>query len=102
MGVRSVGALLDPFLNVRFLKIVDSDGVAMEQIGDNAEVTVARKLVGHQLAVDPNAQDVGQIEQRCVISLMSWSRSGNVGVPFSGKLHRPSLGRTTAFFRVLA
>lgn len=64
-GVRvlAVGALGEPFHEVKVAGAVKRERVAVEDVNDQSVVAVGGKLIGHQLAVLPDADDVWDVQQ---------------------------------------
>lgn len=62
--VLAVRALLQPLHDVDLARRepVLWELVAVEEVGNDAEVSVGSVLVGNQLAVGPDAEDVGKVE----------------------------------------
>ena len=56
----------------------DGDLVALEQVGDDSQVAIGGELVGEELGVGENAEDVGQEEDGLVGALVLGV--GDVGV----------------------
>lgn len=47
-------------VNLAGLHVADVDGVAAEEVGQDSQVAIVGELVGEQLAVDEEAEDVGE------------------------------------------
>jgi hypothetical protein len=86
VGVVALGALGQPGHEVEALGAVQGNGVAVEDINDQGEVAISGKLVGHQLAVLPDADDVGDVEEANALVLVVGRRRGEVGVVLAGDL----------------
>lgn len=67
MRVVAGRALGNPSHDVEALRSRVSDLVAVKEVGDHAGVAVGGELVGHQLAVDPDAEDVGHVDDAGVL-----------------------------------
>lgn len=79
VGVFAVGALVEPVEDVEVLGAVQLQLVAVEQIGDQSNVAVVGEGIGHQLAVLPDAQDIGQVEDSDVLVGLALGGRGQVG-----------------------
>ena len=79
VGVFAVGALVEPVEDVEALGAVQLQLVAVEKIGDQSNVAVVGEGIGHQLAVLPDAQDIGQVEDSNVLVGLTLGGRGQVG-----------------------
>lgn len=61
MGVVAIGTLAQPLHQVEAWRLVQRDRIAVEQVHDNGQISLLGKEVGHELAVLPNTNDVGQV-----------------------------------------
>lgn len=104
LGMRVVarGALGHPGHKVKVAGSVERDWVAIEGVDDQGEVAVGGELVGHQLAVLPDANDVGDVEQADALVLLVGGRSGKVAVVLPGDLDVLAGRGTPVLFAVSA
>lgn len=58
MGVLPVATAGKPLLEVEVRWAVNRDGVTVEEVNDQTRVAIGGELVSHELAVDPDAEDV--------------------------------------------
>jgi hypothetical protein len=81
VGVLPVTALLDPPEEVKPLRLVQGDGVPVEDVEHQSGVPLGGEFVGHELAVLPDANDVGNVDDAAVllVGLVGWRR-GDVRV----------------------
>lgn len=86
MRVVAAGALVEPLEDVEALGAVELDGVAVEEVGNERGVALGGKVVGHELAVLPDADDVGDVEQAVALLGLVDGRRGEVGVDAVGDL----------------
>lgn len=63
-----VATVLYPVWQVDFLEGVHLNGVAIEQVDDEGGVAACRELVSEELAVVPNAKDVGYVEYAGILA----------------------------------
>lgn len=61
------------------LHIADLNGITVEQVRENCQVAIVGVLVGEQLAVDEEAEDVGKDDDGFLGGLVVL-RAGDVGV----------------------
>ena len=80
VGVLSVGALSQPLEEVQAVGLGHGEWVAVEDVHDDGVVAVCGELVGHQLGVLPDAEDVGNVEERDAVVLVGARGLGDVGV----------------------
>lgn len=82
LGVRVVAAaaVRDPLAQLEALGAVERDGVAVEEVDDDGQVAALGKGVGHELAVLPDANDVGQVQDADVLAGRLVGRRGDVGL----------------------
>ncbi len=92
VGVLPVGALGQPLHEVEALGVVQRHRVAIEDVGDDAVVAVGGELVGHELAVLPDADDVGNVDQADALVARVGGRNGYVGVPLPFNLDQLARG----------
>lgn len=64
MGVLSIRSLRQPSHKIKVLRSVQAQGIAIEQVRNQGIVSVRSILISHQLAVLPDANDVGEEEDR--------------------------------------
>lgn len=91
VGVLAVGALGQPLHEVEVGGAVEGEGVLVEEVGDDGVVAVGGELVGHQLAVLPDADDVRQVQQGDAVVLVAALGLGHVHVVLAD-LDRLALG----------
>lgn len=93
-GVRVVtlGALGEPLHNVEAFGAVEQYGVAVEEIREDSHVATLGEAVSHELAVLPDANDVGQVEDTDILAGDALGRGGEVGVDVVGNLDGLALG----------
>lgn len=77
MGVIAVSALIDPFHDV--LRCGIGEPVAVQDIDDDCVIAIGGELVGHELGVLPDAENIGDVEQGGTIVLLALGL-GHVGV----------------------
>lgn len=82
MGVVSVRTLGQPARKVKILGLVERDRVAVEQVQHNSGIALFGEEIGHDLAVLPDANDVGDVENSMASFGFALGRSGDVGVDF--------------------
>lgn len=85
MGVVSIAALGHPAHEVEVVGAVKRERVAVEDVENQGEVALGGQLVGHELGVLPDADDVGE-EKEGLSGLLGASRLGDVGIPLVGDL----------------
>lgn len=78
--VVATGALGDPFHKVKLALAVQRQRIAVEDVWQQHGVSLSGKVVGQQLAVLPDANDVGDEENALAIANLVGRRSGQVGV----------------------
>lgn len=89
MRVLAVPALLDPFHDI--LRWGIGEYVAVEDINDDGVVSVGSELIGHELGVLPDAENIGDVKQGGTIVLLALGL-GHVGIvladldDFAGRL----------------
>ena len=82
-GVRvlSIGALGEPLHEIEVLVSVERQRVAVEDVDDEGRVALLGQLVGHQLAVLPDANDIRDVEEcDILVLLVGWWRGKIAGV----------------------
>lgn len=79
VGVLAVRAASEPLHEVEVGGAVEREGVAVEDVDDEGVVAVGGEVVGHQLAVLPDADDVWDVQQRHAVVLLALGL-GDVGV----------------------
>lgn len=62
MGVLAVGTFVQPLHDVETLRAVQGKRVTVEDINDDGVVAVGGEVVGHQLAVLPDADNIGDVQ----------------------------------------
>lgn len=83
MGVVSIGALFQPSHNVEARRlIIQLDRVAVEQVKHDGDVTLLGKEVRHQLAVLPDTNDIGKVENSIAVVGFALRRGGDVSIDF--------------------
>jgi hypothetical protein len=90
VGVLAAGSLCPPSLKVKVGGSVELECIPVKLVDDHAKVSVGGKLVRHEFAVLPDADDIGdEQDSRARVSLARVRRC-NVGVPFFSYLdHLP-------------
>ena len=83
-GVDTVSAMLQRHLPTSkvakgFNHIMAKDGVAVEEVGDDGQVAIVGVLVGKELAVDEETEDVGEDDDG-LVGVLVVLRVGDVGV----------------------
>src|SRR5450756_2251113 len=66
MWIIAPSSLRQPLHQIEISRSIDLQRIAVEQIRDDGVVSVGGELVGHQLRVLPDADYVGEIEDRGV------------------------------------
>lgn len=86
LGVRvlAVGPLLEPLHEVESLRAVEGDGIAIEHVEKQRQITIGGKLVGDELAVLPNADDVRDEQDADALVRLVGGRGCEVGVVLVG------------------
>lgn len=79
MGVVASAALGQPRHEVKVAGRVEGDRVAIEDVNDQCQVAVGSELVGDQLAVLPDADDVGDEQDAGILVCLVGLGSGQVG-----------------------
>ena len=67
MRIVAISSLCQPLHKVKSLGRVQADGVAIEQVRHEGVVSIGSELIGHQLAVLPDANYVWQVENRGIL-----------------------------------
>lgn len=80
MRVVAGRALGHPGPKVKVAGPVKAEGVAVEDVGHQDGVALGGEVVGQQLAVLPDADDVGQEEDALALASLVGGGSGQVGV----------------------
>ena len=80
MRVLAVGPMLHPSHDVEIGRPVHIQGVAVEEIDHECCVACRREAVGHELAVLPDADDIGHEEHAAVAARRGFGCFGQVGV----------------------
>jgi hypothetical protein len=62
MRILPIRALSQPFHNVKALRSVEGNWVAVKEIGDNGVIAIGSELVCHQLAVLPDTDYIWEVE----------------------------------------
>lgn len=78
--VVAIRALGDPFDKVKVSLAVQRQRITVEDVWQQHGVSLRGKVVGQQLAVLPDTQDVGDEENALAIASLVGGRSGQVGV----------------------
>lgn len=73
-------ALGDPGRKVKVASSVQLEGIAVEDVWEQDSVALSGKVVGQQLAVLPDANDIGNEEDALAITSLARRRGGQVGV----------------------
>lgn len=79
VGVLAVRTFGQPLHEIEVFGTVQGERVAVEDVRNDGVVAVGGVLVGHQLAVLPDADDVGDVQQSDAVVLLALGL-GNVGV----------------------
>jgi hypothetical protein len=95
-GVRVVASrsLGHPGPKVKVARPVQAEGVAVEDVGHQDGVALGGKIVGQQLAVLPDANDIGDEEDALALASLVGGGSGQVGVNVAVDLDVLALGLT--------
>ena len=80
MRVVASGAFGHPSHKIKVFGPVEGNRVAVEDVNDESQVAVGGQLVSHELAVLPDANDVGDVEQTDAIVGLVEGRRGEVTV----------------------
>lgn len=67
------------YINIARVHVADVDLVTLEKIRDDGQVAIVGELVGEELGVAENTEDVGQ-EDNSLIGVLVVLGGGNVGV----------------------
>lgn len=102
MGIVTSRAFGHPGHEVKVARSVERDGVAVEGINDQGEVAIGGELISHQLAVLPDADDVGDVEQPDAVVLLISGWSGKVAIVLPSNLDVFAGRRTPAVVAVRA
>lgn len=78
--VVATGALGEPFDEIKVALAVQRQRIAVEDVRQQHSVALRGKVVGQQLAVLPDANDVGDEEDALAIADLVGRRRGQVGV----------------------
>lgn len=84
VGVVAVAASCEPLHDVEALGKGEGQLVAVEEIDDQGGVAVGGELVGQQLAVVPDAEDVGDEEDTGVLVRLVGGGLGEVALILAG------------------
>lgn len=102
MGAVAVGALLEPLHNVEALGARFGELVAVEGVDDQAQVAVGGILVGQELGVLPDAEDVRDVEDGSVLVGLLGGRRCQVAVMLAANLDELAGGGTSIGIEVSA
>lgn len=92
----AIGPLMHPFHHIEAVRSVQAELVAIEQIRNERQVPISSELVGHELTVGPDTDDIGEKEDGLAGVLSGlFGRRGDIGVVLAGDLDRLS-GRMTS------
>lgn len=80
VGVLAVTALAEPLHDVEAVGAVQRQWVAVEDVDNEGVVAVGGEVVGHQLGVLPDANDIGNVQQSGAIVLLAGCGLGHVGL----------------------
>jgi hypothetical protein len=80
VGVVTFAALGEPAHEVQVVGAIEAERVAVEDVDDEGQVAVGGELVGHQLAVLPDADDVGDVQDAGILVGLLWLGDGQVSV----------------------
>jgi hypothetical protein len=80
VGVVAGGALGEPAHEVEVVRAVEGQGVTVEGVDDQGQVAVGGELVGHQLAVLPDGDDVRDVEDGSILVRLGRVGSRDVGI----------------------
>jgi len=61
------------------LHVADLDGVAVEEVGEDGQVAIVGELVGKELAVDEETEDIGEDDDG-LVRILVVLRVGDIGV----------------------
>lgn len=80
VGVLAVTALAEPLHDVEAVGAVQRERVAVEDVDNEGVVAVGGEVVGHELGVLPDANDIGDVQQSGAIVLLAGCGLGHVGL----------------------
>jgi len=95
MRVLAVGPVVEPPHKVKTLRAVQGQLVAVEHVEQQRQVAVGSKLVGDELAVLPDADDVRDEQDAGALVLLVGGRGCEVGVVLAGDPDRLAGGGAT-------
>ncbi len=95
MRVLAVGALLEPLHEIEFLRAVEGDGIAIEHVEEQGQIAIGGKLIGDELAVLPNANDVRDEQDADALVRLVGGRGCEVRVVLVGDADQLAGGRAT-------
>jgi hypothetical protein len=80
VGIVSTRAFRQPCHKIESLRSIQAQWIAIEQIRDDGIVSICRELISHQLAVLPDTDHIGKVNDRGILvyGLSLWL--GNVGL----------------------
>ena len=102
MRVLAVGTLLEPLHEVESLRAVEGDGIAVEHVEEQSQITIGGKLIGDELAVLPNANDVRDEQDTDALVRLVGGRGCEVRVVLVGDADQLAGGRATEDTRLAA
>lgn len=82
MRVLAVRAPVQPGHQVEAFWPVEWHRIAVERVNHNSRVATLGKLVGHQLAVLPDANDIGDVENSVARLGLALGRCSYIGIDF--------------------
>jgi hypothetical protein len=90
LGVRilAVAAGREPLHEVEVGRAIQREGIAVEHVDDQRQVAVGGELVSNQLAVDPDADDIGDEQDGGIFVRLLGGWRSKIAIPFAGDLDR--------------
>jgi len=86
--VLAIRAMVEPLHEIETFRSVERQGISVEHVDDDGVVAVGGELVGNELAVEPDADDIGDEDQAdALVALVRW-RYSQVGIPLVSDLDR--------------
>lgn len=102
MGVISTRSLGQPSHKIEIIGSVQAQCIAIEQVRNDGVVSVGSELIGHQLAVLPDTDDIWEEENGCVLVNCLAFRFSNVGFDTSSNFDGRSCRLASVFASIVS